>query len=277
MGEVYRAYDTVRGRVVAVKRLPSTLAGDQEFQARFRKECALAARLNEPHIIPIHDFGEIDGRLFLDMRLVEGADLAALLAAEGPLEPARAVHIVAQVAAALDVAHAEGLVHRDIKPGNVLVTPGRTGDDDFVYVADFGLARAVSTVSTRLTATGTTIGSLDYLAPERFGTGQSDHRVDIYALGCVLFEALTGRAPFVVEDVPAIINAHVHTPPPRPSQVRPGVPVALDAVVARAMAKQPHERYRSAGELAAAARAAAPDPVRSQATPSARPAAARAP
>jgi hypothetical protein len=256
MGEVYRAFDTVRGRVVAVKRLPSALAGNQEFQARFRKECALAARLHEPHIIPIHDFGEIDGRLFLDMRLVEGTDLAALLAADGPLEPRRAVHIVAQVAAALDVAHAQGLVHRDIKPGNVLVTPGRTSDDDFVYVADFGLARAVSTASTRLTATGTTIGSLDYLAPERFGTGQGDHRADIYALGCVLFEALTGRPPFVVEGVPAMMHAHMHTPPPRPSQERPGVPVALDAVVARAMAKDPAERYPSAGELAAAARAA---------------------
>ncbi|MGQ0574311.1 MAG: DUF6777 domain-containing protein [Pseudonocardia sp.] len=259
MGEVHRAYDTVRGRVVALKRLPPALASDVEFQARFRKEAALAARLHEPHIIPIHDYGEIDGVLYIDMRLVEGSDLAELLAAHGPLSARRAVHVVAQVAAALDVAHAQDLVHRDIKPGHVLVTPGTIGDageGEFVYVADFGIARAMSHGSTSLTATGATVGSLDYMAPERFTDGHGDHRVDVYSLGCLLFEALTARRPFPGEGLPAMVYAHLHTPPPRPSELVAGLPPGLDDVVAKAMAKDPADRYAGAGELALAARAA---------------------
>ncbi|MGE0299068.1 MAG: serine/threonine-protein kinase, partial [Pseudonocardia sp.] len=142
MGEVHRAFDTRRDRIVALKRLPTALAQDEDFRARFRKEASVAARLHEPHIVPIHDFGEIDGVLFIDMRLVEGEDLAALLKRQGALPPGRAVNIVAQVAAALDVAHEQGLVHRDIKPANILVTPASTGADEFVYVADFGIARS---------------------------------------------------------------------------------------------------------------------------------------
>jgi hypothetical protein len=255
MGEVYRAFDTVRDRAVAIKRLPPALAADPGFEARFRAESALVARLREPHIIPIHDFGEIDGRLFIDMRLVEGPDLARLLAETGPVGPERAVHLVAQIAAALDVAHAEGLMHRDIKPGNVLVTPGSDGDE-FVYVADFGLARAISTTSTSLTATGATVGSMEYMAPERFADGNGDHRVDVYSLGCLLYEALTGQKPFPVAGLPAMVNAHLHTPPPRPSDLVPGLPPGLDDVVARAMAKSPEDRYPAAGALASAARAA---------------------
>jgi hypothetical protein len=265
MGEVFRAYDTGRERVVALKRLPAALAADTTFQARFRAEAALAARLAEPHVIPIHDFGDVDGQLYIDMRLVEGPDLATLLGRDGPLDPARAVDVVVQVAAALDAAHAAGLVHRDIKPGNILVTdqtPDGAGEvatraADFVYVADFGIARATdSGNSGSLTATGTTVGSLDYIAPERFGTDRGDRRVDVYSLGCVLFEALTGQRPFPVEGLPAIINAHLNTAPPAPSALRPDVPIGLDAVVRRAMAKDPGERYATAGALAAAARAA---------------------
>ena len=255
MGEVYQAFDTVRHRVVAIKRLPPALAADPGFEARFRAESALVARLREPHIIPIHDFGEIDGWLFIDMRLVEGPDLARLLTETGPVEPERAVHLVAQIAAALDVAHAEDLMHRDIKPGNVLVTTGGDGDE-FVYVADFGLARAISTTSTSLTATGVMIGSMEYMAPERFTAGNADHRVDVYSLGCVLYEALTGQKPFPVEGLPAMVYAHLHTPPPRPSDLVPGLPPGLDDVVAHAMAKNPEDRYPSAGALASAARAA---------------------
>ena len=258
MGEIYRAYDTSRGRVVALKRLPAALAADPVFQARFRSEAALAARLHEPHVIPIHDFGEIDGQLYIDMRLVDGPDLATVLDC-GPLPPRRVVDIVTQVASALDAAHAAGLVHRDIKPANILITgpePGGAGGD-FVYVADFGIARAVDgSASGSLTSTGTMVGSLDYIAPERFDRDPGDRRVDIYALGCVLFQALTGRRPFPVEGLPAIINAHLNTPPPAASGLRPSIPAGLDAVIACAMAKHPDHRYPSAAALALDARRA---------------------
>ena len=257
MGHVYRAVDTVRDRVVAIKLLPVQLATNPEFQARFRTESALAARLREPHIVPIHDYGEIDGRLFIDMRLVEGIDLAQLLAHHGPLSPGRAVNVVTQVAAALDAAHAAGLAHRDIKPSNILVpNSGNGSTSEFVYVADFGLARLTSDGTPSLTMTGTTVGSLGYMAPERFTGSHGDHRVDIYALGCLLFETLTGHGPFLAEGTPAMIHAHLNQPPPRPSQERPGLPADLDTVIARAMAKNPNDRYSSAGALAAAAHAA---------------------
>jgi serine/threonine-protein kinase len=253
MGEVYRAYDTSRCRTVALKRLPASLAADPTFQARFRAEAALAAKLHDPHVIPIHDFGEIDGQLYIDMRLVEGPDLAHLLKDGGPLAAHRVVDIVTQVAAALDAAHAAGLVHRDIKPGNVLlVSSDGEVPSDFVYVADFGIARAVDgSNSGSLTSTGATVGSMDYIAPERFGTGHGDLRADVYALGCLLYEALTAQRPFPVEGLPAIINAHLNTPPPAPTALRPGLQAGLDAVVGRAMAKNPDDRYPSAGALAA--------------------------
>jgi serine/threonine-protein kinase len=250
MGEVHRAFDTRRNRHVALKRLPPELASDTQFQLRFRRESELAARLAEPHVIPIHDFGEIDGRLYIDMRLVSGVDLNDLLHDSGPLSPARAVAVVAQVASALDAAHAEGLVHRDIKPSNVLVTPG-----DFAYLVDFGVAREVEGEQTALTTTGSTVGTLAYLAPERF-EGRGDHRVDVYALACVLHEVLSGRKPFPVTSIPALIHAHLNLAPPRPSEVVPGLPRGLDDVVTRGMAKDPDDRYASAGALAEAARAA---------------------
>jgi serine/threonine protein kinase len=261
MGEVYRATDTNRNRVVALKRLPAGMAGDPEFNARFREESTLAAQLNEPHIIPIHDFGEIDGRLYIDMRLVEGTDLARLLTEHGALSPARAVSITRQIAAALDAAHSAGLIHRDVKPANVLLRSAHTdtgtdfddGGDDFAYLADFGIARAASSTRPGLTDTGGAIGSVTYMAPERF-SGHSDQRSDIYSLGCLLYETLTGQHPFQVADTASAIHAHLYRQPPRPSETNPTIPVALDSVIATAMAKQPDQRYPSAGALAAAAR-----------------------
>jgi cyclophilin family peptidyl-prolyl cis-trans isomerase len=252
MGEVYRAYDTVRKRTVALKRLPAAMAADTGFQARFRRESEVAARLTDEHVIPIHDFGEIDGQLFIDMRYVEAADLASALRDRGPLPAHRAVRVVGQIAGALDSAHAEGLVHRDVKPSNILLRDRR--GDDFAYLIDFGIARVAQ--GTSLTATGATVGTMSYMAPERFlDAAGGDHRVDVYALGCVLHEALTGHPPFPGDDLPVQMYAHLNSPPPQPSRLRPGVPPGFDAVVARAMAKDPGERHASAGELAAHAEA----------------------
>jgi serine/threonine-protein kinase len=247
MGEVHRAYDTAHDRVVALKRLSPGYHDDEEYRARFRREARIVARLREPHVIPIHAYGEIDGRLYLDMRLVEGADLADLIR-EGTVEPARAVRIVEQVASALDAAHADGLVHRDVKPSNVLVTSG-----DFVYLVDFGIARSVSPSATGLTATGSVVGTLDYMAPERFEGGPVDGRADVYALACLLFTCLAGRPPFTAEGTAAQIWAHMNETPPKASAVNPAVPVALDEVIAKGMAKNPADRYATAGALARAA------------------------
>lgn len=250
-GEVYRAVDVDKGRTVAVKRLLPALAADPGYQARFRREAQLAARLSSPHVIPIHDYGEIEGRLFLEMPLVHGSDAAELLARSGPLPPERAVRVVAQAAEALDAAHGAGLVHRDVKPSNLLLS-GPTGD--FVHLVDFGIARSFD-ATTGLTGTGSVIGTLAYLAPECF-SGRADHRSDVYSLACVLHELLTGRKPFAADSGPAVMYSHLHRPVPQPSTLRPGVPTAFDAVVARGMAKDPDRRFGSAGELAAAARAA---------------------
>jgi serine/threonine-protein kinase len=248
MGEVHRAHDLDRDRVVALKLMPRHLGADPAFRLRFEAEARVAARMRNPHVIPIHDYGEIDGRLFIDMRLVDGVDLKTRIERERRLSPAQAVTITAQVAGALDAAHREGLVHRDVKPSNVL-----TVDDDFVYLIDFGLARELA--APRMTVSGMTLGTLAYMAPERFD-GLGDHTVDVYALACVLHEMLTGQAPFPVQDFLAIMHAHAATPAPRASRMVPGVPPALDEVVARGLAKDPARRYRTAGELAAAARAA---------------------
>jgi serine/threonine protein kinase len=246
MGEVWRAYDTAaNNRPVAIKMLPPQLAADDRYVARFRREADAAAQLNNPHVIPIHNYGEIDGRLYVDMRVVEGRDLAEVLA-EGPLEPGRAVRIIEQVAKALRAAHKIGLVHRDVKPSNILVD-----EDDFAYLIDFGIARGAD--QTNLTGTGTMIGSPHYMAPERF-RGDTDARGDIYALACVLYECLTGSRPFPGESFESQITAHLMDPPPRPSSTDPRVPVTLDPVIAAGMAKDPDQRYATTVELADAAR-----------------------
>ena len=250
MGEVYRAHDTIKGRMVAVKVLRTELAADPSFQERFRRESRMAARLQEPHVIPVHDFGDIRGVLFIDMRLVDGGSLKDLLRAQGALEPMRAAKITAQVAAALDAAHAEGLVHRDVKPENVLLT-----SDDFAYLVDFGIAHAGGDAS--VTASGSLVGSCAYMATERFTEGRVGPQADVYSLACVLYECLTGRPPFEHEELQQLMGAHIFTPPPRPSIMRRGIGRAFDDVIARGMAKDPAARFSSAGELARAATEAA--------------------
>ncbi|MEU7138184.1 protein kinase [Nocardia sp. NPDC046473] len=250
MGEVYEAYDTVKDRVVAVKLLSPALAKDPMFQERFRRESQAAARVAEPHVIPIHDWGEIDGVLYIDMRLVRGHDLRSVLRGEGPLTPARAIGIIEQIGSALDAAHAEGLVHRDVKPANILVTAS-----DFAYLADFGIARSAK--DSDMTATGAAaVGSYSYIAPERFENGPITGTADVYSLACVLYECLTGAQPFQADAMSVLIRSHLSMPPPRPSAVRRGVPAALDEVIARGMAKRPTDRYSTAGGLASAAKSA---------------------
>jgi serine/threonine protein kinase len=253
MGEVWRAYDTTIDRVVALKVLPANFAGDQAFQERFRREARAAAGLDEPHVVPIHDFGEIEGRLFVTMRLIKGRDLQDLLH-DGPLPPARAVWIIEQIAPALHAAHEVGLVHRDVKPSNILVAK-----NDFAYLIDFGIARAAG--ETALTSTGMTIGTWAYMAPERLNTGDADARADIYALACVLHEALTGQRPYPGDSLERQIVGHLTTPPPRPSVIRRGLPAEFDAVIAKGMAKDPDHRYATTLKLAEHARSAITAPV----------------
>ncbi|ULE34078.1 serine/threonine-protein kinase [Mycobacterium sp. IDR2000157661] len=253
MGEVYRAYDTARERTVALKVLRADMAADPDFQERFRRESRVAARLQEPHVIPVHDFGDIDGVLYIDMRLVEGASLKELLRTAGALPPSRAVSVIGQVAAALDAAHGNGLVHRDIKPENVLLTP-----DDFVYLVDFGIAHGGGEAS--VTKTGLVLGSCAYMAPERISGERGGPASDVYSLACLLYECLTGRAPFEAGDLREVMGAHLFTAPPRPSIMRRGVGRGFDDVVARGMAKKPADRFPTAGDLAKAAAAAADQP-----------------
>lgn len=247
MGEVYRAFDTRRGRTIALKILPAELSGDEGFRARFRRESDNAAKLQDPHVIPTHDFGDIDGRLYIDMRLVEGVSLDQLIAA-GPLDPRRAVHLVTQVAEALTDAHSNGVLHRDVKPSNILVTRS-----DFVYLIDFGIARTADNDLTALTRSGATIGTLAYMAPERFDNAAPDARSDIYSLTCTLAECLTGHRPFNATSLPSLMKAHLTADPPRPSLERPDLPPALDDVIMRGMAKDPAARYPTAQDFAAAA------------------------
>ncbi|TCK25924.1 serine/threonine-protein kinase [Pseudonocardia endophytica] len=253
-GEVYEAYDRESTRVVALKVLSPEHADDPQYRARFRREAMLAARLRDPHVVPIHRYGEIDGRLYLDMRLVEGVDLEQMLAREGPLPPDRAVALVGQVAGALSAAHSDGLVHRDVKPSNVLVTTGHDGED-FAYLADFGITRSTGPSSTGLTR-GMIVGTADYVAPEQC-RNESEARSDVYALACVLFRCLTGSVPYPGRDLPAVLSAHLWEQPPLVSERAPHLGTRFDDVVREAMAKDPAERTSTAVEFARQARAAA--------------------
>ncbi|WP_454788535.1 serine/threonine protein kinase StpK7 [Mycolicibacterium lutetiense] len=255
MGEVYQAYDSDTDRIVALKVLPPHLAQDATFQERFRRESHAAAGVSNPHVVPIHGYGEIDGRLYLDMRLIEGRNLGAMLTKTGkPLDPAFVVGMVEQVAAALDGAHAAGLIHRDVKPSNILIA-----DNDFVYLIDFGLARTAG--DSGMTTAGSTLGTLAYMAPERFDGGKVDPRSDVYALACVLYECLTGERPYPSDSLEQQIAGHMVSPAPRASEKDPRL-AAFDEVIAKGMAKKPSKRYQSAGALAAAAKAALQVPVR---------------
>ncbi|WP_041301383.1 serine/threonine-protein kinase [Mycolicibacterium rhodesiae] len=241
MGEVYRAEDTHKGRTVALKILAEQFWQDEKFRTRFQRESRAAAVLQEPHVIPIHDWGEIDGHPYIDMRLVEGQTLQELLS-DGPLAPARATFIIGGVAAALDAAHAAGLIHRDVKPQNIIVTPS-----DFPYLVDFGIAEAKG--ESGLTNTGMQIGTFAYMAPERFRDREATPAVDVYALACVLYETLTGVAPFASGSLEQIMTAHLFTPPPQPSLANRRLSPAFDDVIARGMAKEPDDRYGSCGAL----------------------------
>ena len=247
MGEVYLARDARLGRPVALKVLPERFAQDERFRERFLRESRLAASLDHPNVVPVYDAGEADGRLFIAMRYVDGADLKALLRAGGPLEPERTVAIAGQVAEALDAAHRRGLVHRDVKPSNVLLD--QQGDRDHAYLADFGLTHTghgADPTDAQL------MGTVDYVAPEQVRGDELDGRADQYALGCLLFECLTGSLPFRQSSDVATIFAHLEEAAPAASERNGALPSAVDPVLARAMAKEPAERFDSCRQLVAA-------------------------
>jgi serine/threonine-protein kinase len=258
MGEVYEAEHTVKKFKVALKLMSQAFSQDPVFRKRMEREARITGRLLEPHVVPIHDYGEIDGQLFVEMRLIEGTDLASVLEEHGRLPPSRAVAIIHQVASALDAAHAAGVTHRDVKPPNILVTR-----DDFVYLVDFGIASARS--DEKLTQLGTAVGTWKYMAPERFTNDEVTHRADVYSLACVLYECLTGGPPYRADSTGVLITAHMLEPIPRPSAEGSGVPPAFDAVIERGMAKSPDDRYATAGALAAAAHEALSSPDRDRA------------
>lgn len=250
MGVVYRAVQLDLQRPVALKVIAGDRANDPEFRERFERESRMAAAIDHPNIVPVYAAGEEGGALYIVMRFVPGSDLHAVIRAVGPLKAPRAAAIVAQVAAALDVAHAAGLVHRDVKPANVLLAR----DADHAYLSDFGLMRALDPDSP-LTDSGRWMGTVDFAAPEQLAGERVDARSDVYSLGCVLFAALTGAPPFQKGTVTATMLAHLHDPRPKPSAS--GAPPSFDRVIARALAKAPEDRYPSAGDLGRAALAAA--------------------
>jgi YVTN family beta-propeller protein len=250
MGIVYRAYDLRLKRTVALKLVTPELALDERFRERFARETELAISLEHPNVVPIHDAGDVAGRLYLAMRLVAGTDLRKLLRAQGALEPSRALAICRQVANALDAAHAKGLVHRDVKPSNILLD-----EAEHVYLADFGLTRRLEEKGAQA-GEGRSVGTPAYLAPEQIEGGRVDGRADVYSLGCVLYECLTGEAPFAHGSRLAMAWAHLEQDPPRASERDSELPAAIDDVLRGAMAKSPDERYRTCAALIEAAEAA---------------------
>jgi serine/threonine protein kinase len=253
MGILYLAIEPGLERRVALKLIAPEAASEEVFTRRFAEESRIAASIEHPNVVPIYAAGEEAGVPYIAMRYVAGADLARRLVREGRLSPEIAVGLIAQIGNGLDAIHAAGLVHRDVKPANVLLS----GDDgvDHAYITDFGVARNVATES-GLTQTGRFVGTLDYVAPEQISGGAVDARVDVYALGCLLFKLLTGEVPFPKDGDAARLYAHLNDPPPAPSLYVPEVSMALDDVVIRAMSKGPDDRYPSAGDLGRAAQAA---------------------
>ena len=250
---VFRGRDERLDRLVALKVLAPGLAADEEFRRRFLRESRAAAAVDDPHIVPVYEAGETVGVLFIAMRLVSGGDVRGLLRREGPLPPGRVAAIVSPVASALDAAHGAGLVHRDVKPANMLID-ARPGGPDHVYLSDFGLARAGS--ASALTGTGVYLGTAGYMAPEQIQGEHIDGRADQYALGCAVFELLCGQRPFERDQDVAVIYAHLSVPPPEVASRRPDLPPAVDEVLGRALAKTPDDRYASCGEFAEALRQA---------------------
>jgi hypothetical protein len=254
MAVVFRARDERLGRLVALKILAPAYAADEGFRHRFIRESRAAAAVDDPHIVPVFEAGEADGVLFIAMRYVPGSDARSLVRREGPMPPARAVAIISPVASALDAAHAHGLLHRDVKPANMLVdvVPGRP---DHVYLSDFGLSKGAGP-STALTGAGQFLGTLDYISPEQIRGGPTDGRADQYALACAAFELLTGGPPFRREQPMALMHAQLSDPPPKLTSRRPDLPPAADDVLARALAKAPEDRYPSCRDFADALRGA---------------------
>ena len=253
MGILYLAIEPGLERRVALKLIAPEAASDEVFARRFAEESRIAASIEHPNVVPIYAAGEEAGVPYIAMRYVAGADLARRLVREGRLSPQVAVDLIAQIGNGLDAIHAAGLIHRDVKPANVLLSGDEGGDH--AYITDFGVARNVATES-GLTQTGRFVGTLDYVAPEQISGGAIDARVDVYALGCLLFKLLTGEVPFPKDGDAARLFAHLNDPPPAPSLYVPEVSMALDDVVIRAMSKSPDDRYPSAGDLGRAAQAA---------------------
>ena len=247
MGVVYRAEHVHLGRTVALKLLAPRPGESADFRDRFLTESRTAAAINHPHIITVYDAGEADGLLYIAMQYVDGTDLAGLLERAGPLEPAEAVYLLSQVGDALDAAHAHGIVHRDVKPENVLL------DRDHCYLTDFGATKAIG-ADRGLTVKGEFVGTLDYMAPEQIEGSALDGRTDVYALGCLLYHAIVGEAPYGKESEVSVLYAHLHDPAPAASRKRPDLPSALDPLIARAMAKSREDRYATCGEFVAAIR-----------------------
>jgi serine/threonine-protein kinase len=248
MSSVYRATQIALERTVALKVVSGDLAGDQTTRERFTNEWKIVAGLRHPHILPVYDAGELNGFLFMAMELIEGGDLGQRIEEQGPLAPEDALRILGHAADALDAAHAAGLVHRDVKPGNLLL------DGDHTYLADFGLSRILS--AARLTAPGRMVGTAAYVAPEQIRGEDIDARTDVYGLGCLVFDTLTGEPAYEGDSDYVLMYAHLEAPVPRLSSRRAGVPPAVDDVIARAMAKDRAERYDSAGEAIDALRTA---------------------
>jgi ketosteroid isomerase-like protein len=252
MGIVYRATELRLDRQVALKLVAPEAAGDSAIRERFRQEAALTAQLDHPNVVPMYEAGEADGVLYMTMRWVEGTSLRDLIDRGGPLDPGRATALIARVAAALDAAHANGLIHRDVKPSNVLVT-----SSDHVYLTDFGLTRRTDPRVTPLTRPGQLVGTVDYMAPEQIEGGPVDPRTDVYSLGCMLYEAVTGQPPFRRDNALATLRAQLQDPAPSATDQASNVPPMLADVMQRAIAKQPADRCPSAGSFGAASLAAA--------------------
>ena len=254
MAVVFRARDERLHRQVALKVLSPALAADEAFRHRFIRESRAAAAVDDPHIVPVFEAGDADGVLFIAMRYVPGGDVGTLVHRQGPLPVARAAAIISAVASALDAAHAAGLVHRDVKPANMLMD-ARPGRPDHVYLSDFGLTKGALS-STSLTGTGHFLGTLNYCAPEQIQGGRVDARADEYALACAAFALLSGEPPFARDEGMAVLYAQLSVPPPRLTSRRPGLPPEVDDVLMRALAKAPEGRYASCGEFADALRMA---------------------
>ena len=265
MGVVYRATQLSLDRQVALKAIAPEFAGDVTFRERFKRESRIAASIEHPNVIPVYEAGEGEGVLYLIMRYVEGTDLRALIdGRKGGLEPERASRLVGQVAAALSAAHRRDLIHRDVKPANVLIDPAE--EREHAYLTDFGIARH-SAATSGLTHTGAVIGTIDYLAPERIQGDGGDGRADVYALGCVLFEALTGTTPFERDNDVAKMYAHMSAPVPSARERRPELPADLDELAQRAMAKDPDDRFATAAEMEEALADTAPTRPRTGSSP----------